>query len=299
MMIRSPRGGLGPAVWAALVIMAAAGPARPTAVRPQAAPSSRPNEARTGDAGPVHAASSASEYVVRARVFILGDLGTVGSALLERRLDRTDTALVKTFRFSGRSKPELARKGRDIGGEFTTVTCLPLNAAGEVDQASVEAGRGVSNSYSGILAKNGVAKGEKVVFYQDHALAIRDDGSEKRLDGRFESLLAGFEFLLENPIRPGDVYRSRFILDGYPYIFKCEVDEPEVVEPFGVKAYRIDVTTFDGRRLDGRGLPQVVKKKGGIRFWLCKDGDHKNEFLRLRLHYKWYLTLIFDLKRTA
>jgi hypothetical protein len=33
--------------------------------------------------------------------------------------------------------------------------------------------------------------------------------------------------------------------------------------------------------------------------WLCKDGDHKNEFLRLRLQYEWYLTLIFDLKRTA
>ena len=291
-----PRAVLGLAAWAASITTAALWPA---AVRPQSAAVSGLSGAPDGNKDPASAGGSASEYVVRARVFLLGDLGTVGTALLERSLAKSGTELIKTFRFSGRSKPEMAKKGRDIGGEFTTVTCLPLTGEGEVDRASVEAGQGVGNSYSGVLAKNGVAKGEKVIFYADHALSIKSDGSEKRLDGRFESLLAGLEFFLDNSIRPGDVYRSRFILDGYPYIYKCEVGEPEVVEPYGVKAYRIDMTTYDGRLLDGSGNPRVVKKKGGIRLWLCKDGDHRNEFLRLRLQYKWYLTLIFDLKRTA
>jgi len=296
MMTRFLRAALTPAAWAAIITTAAL---RPAAVRPQSAAVSGLSGALDGNKNPASAGGSASEYSVRARVFLLGDLGTVGTALLERRLAKNGAELVKTFRFSGRSKPEMAKKGRDIGGEFTTVTCLPLNGEGEVDRTSVGGGRGAGSSYSGVLAKNGVAKGEKVIFYSDHALSIRDDGFERRLDGRFESLLSGLEFFLDNPIRPGDVYRSRFILDGHPYIYKCEVGEPEVVEPYGVKAYRIDMTTYDGRLLDGSGNPQVVKKKGGIRLWLCKDGDHRNEFLRLRLQYKWYLTLIFDLKRTA
>ena len=296
MITRFPRAPLVPPAWAAIIMTAALWPA---ALSPQSASVSGLSGATDGNKDPASAGYRASEYVVRARVFLLGDMGTVGTALLERRFERNDTEVVETIRFSGRSKPEMAKKGRDIGGEFTTVTCLPLKGDGEVDRASVEAGQGVGNSYSGVLAKNGVAKGEKVFFYPDHALSIRNDGSEKTLEGRFESLLAGLEFFLDNPIRPGDVYRSRFILDGYPFIYKCEVGQPEVVEPYGVKAFRIDITTYDGRLLDGSGNPQVVKKKGGIRLWLCKDGDHRNEFLRLRLQYKWYLTLIFDLKRDA
>ncbi len=155
------------------------------------------------------------------------------------------------------------------------------------------------DSCSWVLANNGVAKTEKITFYPDHALSVKDTGSERRFAGRFESLLSWLEFFLDNPFRPGDVHRSRFILDGHPFIFKCEVGEPEVLEPFGVEAYRIDLTMYDEFRLDGSGVPKVVKKKGQIRLWVRQDGKNPSEFLRLRVHYKWYLTLVFDLNRAA
>ena len=140
-----------------------------------------------------------------------------------------------------------------------------------------------------------MAKGENVVFYPAYAVSTKTDGSEKRISGRFESLLTGFEFFLENPIRTGEVYQSKFILDGYPYIFKCEAGGTDYLEEFGVRAFRIDVTTYDGILRDYRGKPVVVKKKGGIRLWLCKAEPYKNVILKMKLQYKWYLGLVFEL----
>ena len=252
----------------------------------------------TSPAGPpsTESRSSTAVYLIRASVFILGNMGTVGSAQLERNLERKDSELIKTFRVSGRTKPEMARKGRDIGGEFTTVTSIPVSAEDEAQGSPSSGDLDSRTYYTGVLEKNGVAKGEKVVFYPDYALSTKTDGAEKRIDGRFQSLLAGFEFFMENPIRPGEVFESNFVLDGYPYLFKCEAGEPEFLDEYGVKAYRIDVTTFDGKLKDKRGQPQVVKKKGGIRLWLCKEGRYNNEILRMKLQYKWYLTLVFDLR---
>lgn len=298
-MSRFIRVAVGLAAFVALALPPGISPAGPQSAGGQGTPVSAQADNAAGEPGLVQIESSATEYLIRASVFILGDMGTVGSARLERNLDRKDSELIKTFRVSGRTKPEMVKKGRDIGGEFTTVTSVPLKREGEFDGGEANKDRGIENYYTGVLAKNGVAKGEKVVFYPDYALSTKNDGSEKRLDGRFESLLAGFEFFMDNPVQTGKAYESKFILDGYPYFFKCEAGEPELLETYGVKAYRIDITTFDGKLKDKRGQPLVVKKKGGIRLWLCKEGRYKNEVLRMRFQYKWYLTLIFDLKKTA
>ncbi len=122
-MTRCSRAAIGPAVWAVFILTIAA---RPFAVGPQAAPGPQPAEARSLAQGPAGAA--VAEYDIRAKAFLLGDMGSVGTALLERRLERKTAEIVKTCRFSGRAKPELARKGRDIGGELTTVTCSPSTA---------------------------------------------------------------------------------------------------------------------------------------------------------------------------
>jgi hypothetical protein len=245
---------------------------------------------------PVRLDTLTTEYIIRASVFILGDIGTVGSLTLERDVDRQDNDLIKTFRVSGRTKPELVRKGRDIGGEFTTVTRLPVDGAGDPSEAVAGDDPGPKTFYTGVLQKNGVAKGEKVVFFPDSAVSTKTDGSEKKISGRFQSLLSGFEFFLDNPIRPGEVYESKFILDGYPYIFRCEAGQPDYLAEFGVRAFRVDVTTYDGVLRDNRGKPVVVKKKGGIRLWLCKDEPYKDVILKMKLQYKWYLGLNFDLK---
>jgi len=293
---RCLRAALGPVAWAAVILAVAFWPA---AVCPQSAADSEPSAARNSADRLVNPGATGSEYLVRARAFLFGDMGTVGTALLERRLEWKATEVVKTSRFSGRSKPELARKGRDIGGELTTVTCRPSKADGETGRTPVEAGRAGADSCSWVLANNGVAKTETITFYPDHALSMKGNGSEIRFNGRFESLLSWLEFFLDNPFRPGDVHQSRFILDGHPFLFKCEVGEPEVLKPYGKEAYRIDLTMYDGRLLDGGGNPKVVKKKGAIRIWLRQDGEHRNEFLRLSVQYKWYLTLVFDLVETA
>ena len=294
-MTRCLRAALGPVALAAVILAVAFWPA---AVCPQSAADTEPSAARNPIDRLSTPGATGSEYLVRARAFLLGDMGTVGTALLERRLETTATGVVKTSRFSGRSKPELARKGRDIGGELTSVTCRPSKADVETDPAPVGAGRAGADSCSWVLANNGVAKTETITFYPDHALSLKGNGSENRFDGRFESLLSWLEFFLDNPFRPGDVHRSRFIIDGHPFIFHCQVGEPEVLKPYGKKAYRIDLTMYDGLSLDGGGNPKVVKKKGAIRIWLCQDGEQRNEFLRLSVQFKWYLTLVFDLVET-
>jgi hypothetical protein len=272
------------AAWAAFILT---GSVAAVSGVPQSAADAEPPAARTSTGGSVDAGGRASEYVVRAKALLLGDLGAVGNAVFERRLETNGTETVKTVRLSGRSKPEMARKGRDIEGEFTAVT------------RSQPAADGSAGSCSWVLSNNGVAKRETIAFFSEHAVSTGDKGGERKVDGRHENLLSWLEFFLDNPVRPGDVRRSRFILDGHPYIFKCDVGAPEVLKPFGVEAYRIDLTMYDGLRRDGGGAPRVVRKKGSIRLWLCKEGKHRNEFLRLRVQYKWYLMLLFELASPA
>jgi hypothetical protein len=298
-MLRVVRFAFGVAACAFLALPPVTAPAGPHLARSRDKPLPAQANGAPGEPDLVRVESSTADYIIRASVFILGDMGTVGSLQLERNLDRNDSELVKTFRVSGRTKPELVRKGRDIGGEFKTVTSVPLAEAGGLDGSAGGDDPAGETYYTGVLEKNGVAKGEKVIFYPDHAISTKTDGTEKKIDGRFQSLLAGFEFFLDNPVRPGEVYESKFILDGYPYLFKCEAGEPEFLDSYRVKAYRIDVTTYDGLLKDKQGRPLVVKKRGGIRLWLCKDEPYKNMILKMKLQYKWYLSLIFDLKSTA
>lgn len=291
-MIRQARLTFGPAAWAAVLLAVAFCPAGRAAFRPQSLPAFDLGRTPGPAPGPAGPPATVSEYVVRARAFLLGDLGPVGTAVFERRLERTESGVVKTVRFSGRSSPEQVRKGRDIGGELVAVTCSPADVSGE---PSADSSRGPADTCSWELASNRVPKRERITFYPDHALSLKDGKPPNRFAGRFESLLAWLEFFVENSFRPGEVHRSRFILDGRPYLFRCDVIRPEVLEPYGLEAWRIDLTMLDPQRRDGSGNPGVVKKKGAIRLWLCRDGEHRNEFLRLQVQYKWYLTLVFDL----
>ncbi|MFC2165312.1 hypothetical protein ACFLT2_09990, partial [Acidobacteriota bacterium] len=140
---------------------------------------------------------------------------------------------------------------------------------------------------------------ETVIFYPDYVLATREDGVEKRIEGKYESPLGALEYLLENDIKVGDTYESKFILSGYPYIFKCEVSKKEQFKQYGVSVFKIDITTYDGLKKDKSGKPLVKKKKGGIRIWLCKEGKYKNRILRLNIKYKWYITLKCEVKMIA
>ena len=291
-MIRQARPTFGPAAWAAVLLGVAFCSAGRAAFRPQASPALDPAGTPGPAPEPAGPPVTVSEYVVRARAFLLGDLGPVGAAVFERRLERTESGVVKTVRFSGRSSPEQVRKGRDIGGELVAVICSPADVSGE---PSADSSRGPADTCSWELASNRVPKRERITFYPDHALSLKDGGPPNRFAGRFESLLAWLEFFVENPFRSGEIHRSRFILDGRPYLFRCDVGRPEILKPFGVEAWRIDLTMLDPDRRDDSGNPRVVKKKGAIRLWLCRDGKHRNEFLRLQVQYKWYLTLVFDL----
>jgi hypothetical protein len=239
-----------------------------------------------------------TEYLIKASIPIIGDIGRVGTMAIEEEVRRDGNKLNKVFRMYGNSKPEMAAKGRDYGGEFKMVKRLPLDDRGEVDREALEEWRGVESSYSGYLRKNGKIEGENVVFFPDGAVATRENGTEKRIQGDYGSLLSALEYFFENDIKAGDVFESKFILNGYPYIFKCEVGKPDVLAPYRARAFRIDVTTYDGLLKDGQGNPKIRKKKGGIRLWLSKEGDFRNRVLRLKIHYRWYLTLSMELSKT-
>jgi hypothetical protein len=100
-MTRCLRAALGPATWAAVILAVAFWPA---AVCPQSAADTEPSAARNPADRLVNPGATGSEYLVRARAFLFGDMGTVGTALLERRLERKATENVKTSRFSGRPR---------------------------------------------------------------------------------------------------------------------------------------------------------------------------------------------------
>jgi len=243
----------------------------------------------------VPAASTIAHYSIRAGLFIIGDIGEVGRMTIEEQIRKAGDRIEKILRLAGHSTPDQVKKGRDIGGEFQMVKRLPLDTEGRVDWPAVELGRGVECLHTGFLKQNQKTESERVVIYPDRAVACREDGSEKTLEGNYGSLLSLLEYFFENDIQADDVYESKFVLGQHPYIFKCEVAGPAPLKAFNTKAYLIDVTTFDGVLKDSRGLPKVRKRKGGIRIWLSKEEPFKNRVLRMSIRYKWYLTLNMEL----
>jgi len=256
---------------------------------------SRPCSGSIGRPTGVVVRSTVSHYSIRASVFIIGDIGEVGRMTIEEHAQQDENMIEKVLRLAGHSTPEQIKKGRDIGGEFRMVKRFPLDTRGRIDWPAVEEGRDVECLHSGFLKQNQKTESEKVVIYPDRAVACREDGSEKTLQGNFGSILSLLEYFIDNEIHAGDVYDSKFILGQHPYIFKCEVAGPALLKPFNTRAYLIDVTTFDGVLKDSRGQPKVRKKKGGIRIWLSKEEPIRNRVLRMSIRYKWYLTLNIEL----
>jgi len=240
-----------------------------------------------------------TKYSINASVVVLGNLASVGDMSFEETLRRNEDHLEKVLYLHGNTKPEQVAKGRDFGGEFKITKRIPLDTTGMGGGNLLDPGKAVESFYAGTLKRKEKIESETVVFYPDYVLATREDGIEKRIEGTYESPLGALEYLLENDIKVGDTYESKFILSGYPYIFKCEVSKKDNFKRFGVSAFKIDVTTYDGLKKDENGEPLVKKKKGGIRIWLCKEGKYKNRILRLNIKYKWYLTLKCEAKMIA
>lgn len=244
---------------------------------------------------PVPFNSRRAEYDIRASLIIIGDLGRVGALTVEESRTEEAGRPVKMLRMAGGTRPEQAAKGRDYGGEFSIIRPIGSNG-GAAGGAGAANGSAPGGTYRGFLRKNGRLVGERVVFHPGCVVTTREDGTERTIEGAYESPLAALEHFLEAEVRAGDIHESHFIMDGRPYLFRCEVGRPVRVAPFPDPAFPIAVTTYDGLETDARGRPKV-KKKGGIRVWLCKEGRYRNTVLRIHLKHTWYLTLKFDLVR--
>lgn len=240
-----------------------------------------------------------TEYSIKARIPVLGNIGRVGTFAIEEEVRQNGDSLDRYFCISGRSMPELAKKGKDYSGSLEMVRTLPLQEGYRPEWPSAGGPGKVMYSSSGYFKKNGAIESESIVFFSDYALSMRENGGEKKVEGTCECLISTLEHFLECEVREGDVYESRIVLGGRPLIFRCEVGRATRLQSRGAKVFPIDFTTYDGLEKDGKGLPKVVKKKGGIRLWLCKDEPFKDVYLRLTIQYKWYLALQMEMVKNT
>ena len=240
-----------------------------------------------------------TEYSIKARVPVLGDIGHVGTFAIEEEVRRNGDSLDRFFRIFGSSKPELSKKGKDYSGELELVRTLAPEREGQPEGPTDErSGRAMSSS-SGYFKKNGIIESESIVFFPDHAVSRRENGDKRRVEGSFGCLISAIEHFLECEIKQGDAFESRFVLGGHPFMFKCEVGPATRLQSRGAKVFPIELTTYDGLERDARGMPKVVKKKGGIRLWLSKEEPFKDTYLRLMIQYKWYLCLHMEIVRST
>jgi len=240
-----------------------------------------------------------TEYLIKARVPVLGDISRVGTFAIEEDIRANGDQLDKIFRIVGSSKPELARKGKDYRGELKMITRSCPNSQGDSGGETGAEESVVEVSSSGFFNKNGRIEAESLAFFPDCAVCRRENGDEKRVDGRYGCLITALEYFSDREVAEDDTYEFPFILGGHPYLFKCEVGKAAALEPYGAKVFPIDFTTYDGLVKDGRGMPVVKKKKGDIRIWLSKDGPFKDRIVRLKVQYAWYLTLHMDLVKAS
>lgn len=240
-----------------------------------------------------------TEYLIKARVPLLGDISHVGTFAIEEDIRSNGDQLDKIFRIFGNSKPELARKGKDYRGELKMTSRFSGNSQRDDDGKDGDEARGVEISSSGFFNKNGQVQAESITFFPDCAVCRRENGDEKRVAGRYGCLIAALEYFSGHEVAEGDIREFAFILGGHPYCFKCEVGKATALEPYGAKVFAVDFTTYDGLLKDGRGMPLVKKKKGDIRIWLSKEGPFKDRIVRLKIKYAWYLTLHMDLYKAS
>jgi len=237
------------------------------------------------------------QYGISAHFFFVGNLGDVGSMTIESALQWSDGRLEKRLRMAGSSNAAQVKKNRDYRGEFNILKIYPLRPDGSVDEQAVGEWRDVQSSSSGFLKLNQKFQSERMAFFPDHAVATREDGTEKRIEGSYGCILSPLEYLMEHDIKAGEVIETPFILNGIPRVFRMEVGNLTTLSAFKSRAYEVSIYAVEKTAGVDRAPKDVWRKKGNVRIWFCKDGPYRNRMLRMKIKFRWYLWLHFDLKR--
>ncbi|MGZ7066344.1 MAG: hypothetical protein ACXVI6_08315, partial [Candidatus Aminicenantales bacterium] len=111
-----------------------------------------------------------SPYDISAHVFILGNMGDIGTMTIESALREKGGRLEKSLRVSGSSNEE-TRKKYDYRGQADILKVLPLRDDGSVDEEAVRDWRGYESSASSSLKLNKKFQSEKVEFFRDHIVS--------------------------------------------------------------------------------------------------------------------------------
>jgi hypothetical protein len=238
----------------------------------------------------------ASPFNISAHVFILGKMGDIGTMIIESALREKAGRLEKSLRVSGSSN-EQTRKKYDYRGQADIVKVLPLRADGSVDEEAVREWRGYESSASSSLKLNKRFQSEKIEFFRDHIVSTREDGKVREAEGSYGSFLSPLEYLMEHDIKVGEVIETPYVLNGVPRIFRSEVTGLVTLTDYHARAFQIDISSYDKVPAQEKGSRDVWKKKGNIRVWFCKTEPYRNEILRMKIKFRWYLWLYFDLKK--
>ena len=238
-------------------------------------------------------------YNISAHIFFWGNWGDVGAMTIESALRKHDGRLEKSLRMTGSSNEDMVKKrNRDYRGDFSLLKALPLRPDGSVDEQAVAEWRGFESSSSGFLKLNKKYQAEKISFFEDHAVAAREDGTEKRVEGSYGCILSPLEYMTDHDLKVGQVFETPFILNGVPRVFRCEVSDLDTFSEYRARAYRVDIWAVEKTAGGADKAPKDVwRKKGNVRIWFCKDGPHRNQMLRMKIKFRWYLWLYFDLKK--
>jgi hypothetical protein len=239
----------------------------------------------------------AGRYGISAHLFIIGNLGEVGSMAIESALRPNGGRLEKSLRMSGASNEAQIRRNRDYRGDFSLLKVFPLRPDGAVDKEAVAEWRGFESSSSGFLKLNKKYQAEKIAFFRDHAVAARENGTEKRVEGSYGCILSPLEYMMDHDLKVGQAFETPFLLNGIPRVFRCEVIGLDTLSESRTRAYRVDIWAVEETTGADKAPKDVWKKKGNVRVWFCKDGPYRNEMLRMKIKFRWYLWLYFDLKR--
>jgi hypothetical protein len=239
------------------------------------------------------------QYGISAHVFFLGNLGDAGSMTIESTLQKKDGRLEKTLRMAGGTNAEQIKKNRDYSGEFKVLKTFPLRSDGSVDEPAAAETGGVESSSSGFLKTNKKTQAERMTFFPDHTVVVRNDGPETRVEGSYGCILAPLEYLMEHDIKVGEVIDTPFILKGIPRIFRMEVTGLTTLSSLKARAYEIVLYAIEKTAGPDRAPKDVWRKKGNLRIWFCKEGPYRNQMVRMKIKFRWYLSILFDLKKPA
>ena len=244
---------------------------------------------------PGGAAERRAQYSISAHLFIVGNLGEAGTATIESAARPKDGRLEKSLRMAGETNDSQKRRNRDYRGDFSLLKAYPARSDGTVDEEAAAAGSGTESSSSGFLKLNKKYQAEKIAFFPDHAVATREDGTQKTIDGSYGCILSPLDYMMEHDLKVGQVFETPFILNGVPRVFHCEVTDLDNFSEYRSRAYLVDIWAVD--RTPGgkdKASKDVWRKKGNVRVWFAKDGPYRNEMLRMKIKFRWYLWLYFD-----